>query len=151
MAPLRLLALFALALLAGCAAPITLSKEFVTLVDHRAAADFRAVTGDDARVWMRRFEDRNEGDLTFWAKSLEYDFVQQRGYDLVAQGESKDAAGRAGKWFQCTANVRGERIGYLVAVWVDGVEITVVEFAARADVFEARVEEIKKALHTVHS
>lgn len=151
MSPLRQIAWLAVALAAACASPVTLSKDFVVLAGHRDPWDYRAVTGDDARLWLRRFADPNDGDLAFWARSLEYDFVQQRGYDLVAQGETKDADGAVGRWFQCNTNVRGERVGYLVAVWVDGAAITVVEFAARADVFEARVEAIKQALHTVNA
>ncbi|MFO1077056.1 MAG: hypothetical protein U1E73_04940 [Planctomycetota bacterium] len=149
MRSLRCFLFAACALLAGCATPITLSKEFVTLAGHDTAADFRAVTGDDARVWLRRFEDPNAADLAFWAKSIEYDFVQQRGYDLVAQGDATDADGNKGRWFQCTANVSGDRIGYLIAVWAAGRDVTVVEFAARAEAFEARVEQVKRALHTV--
>lgn len=138
-----------LLLASACAGPIALSKDFVVLAEHRGERDYRAVTGDDARVWLRQFEDRNRGDLAFWRKALEYDFVEQRGYDLVAQGEAVDASGQRGHWFQCHANVRGERIGYLVAVWVRGRQITVVEFTARAAVFEARLGEVKQALRTV--
>ena len=39
------------------------------------------MTGDDARVWVRRFQDPNGADLAFWAEALEHDFVDQRGYD----------------------------------------------------------------------
>ncbi|MCA8975003.1 MAG: hypothetical protein KDC98_09790 [Planctomycetes bacterium] len=136
-------------LAAGCAAPIEMGKDFVTLVGHEEAADYRAVTGDDARLWMRRFEDPNVADLEFWTQALEYDFVQQRGYDLVAKGDVKNAADELGSWFQCAANVGGDRTGYLVAVWVRGREITVVEFAARAEVFAARLDDVRRSLWTV--
>ena len=133
---------------AACATPIQLPKDYLEL---RGRDGFQAVTGDDARVWIREFETRERAPLTFWATALEHDFVEQRGYDLVERGEVKNRNGRAGNWFECTANVRGERIGYLVAVWVDGDDVQVVEFAAKADVFAARVETMKAALRTVRS
>ena len=135
-------------LLAACAVPMQLPKDFLRLQD---SADFRAVTGDDARVWFRRFEDANAATLEFWAEAVEHDFTQQRGYELVGKGDVKDRDGELGRWFECAANVRGERICYLVAIWVDGTEITVVEFAARADVFKARVDSVRAALRTVSS
>jgi len=130
----------------ACATPIQLPKDFLE-IDGRG--EFQAVTGDDARVWIREFETPERAPLSFWATAVEHDFVQQRGYDVVARGEVKNKHGRTGSWFECTANVRGERIGYLVAVWADGDEVQVVEFAARADVFAARVESMKAALRTV--
>lgn len=150
MSPLRTVALLLSALvMVGCAAPITLSRDFLTLAGHDGDADYRAVTGDDARVWVRRFRDPNAADLAFWAKALEHDFVQQRGYDLVDKGDVKNGDGEPGRWFECAANVRGNRVGYLIAVWVDGDEVLVVEFAAQSDVFAARVESVRKALRTV--
>lgn len=139
--------LLATAVLGGaCATPIQLPKDFLRLEDR---GDFQAVTGDDARVWVREFEDPNEASLTFWAAAVEHDFTQQRGYDLVSKGTVKNKKGREGAWFECAANVRGERIGYLVAIWVRGNDVHVVEFAARAEVFAARVESVRAALETV--
>jgi len=142
----RSLLLLACAVLGACAVPMDLPKEFLRLQD---SADFRAVTGDDARVWLRRFDDANAATLEFWTQALEHDFRLQRGYELVGKGEVKNRDGQGGRWFECSANVRGERVGYLVAIWVDGTEITVVEFAARAEVFKARVEAVRTALGTV--
>ena len=141
--------LFLLAAIAGgCAAPIRLPKDFLVL---DAKSGYQAVTGDDARVWIREFDDPNEASLSFWAKAVEHEFTQQRGYDLVAKGTVKNRRGHEGAWFECAANVRGERIGYLVAIWVDGDEVQVVEFAARADVFAERVEAVRAALPTVRA
>lgn len=145
--PLRL-GVLAFALMAACAAPIRLPGEFLVLGD---SDEFRAVTGDDARVWIREFEDPNAAALSFWTTALEHDFVQQRGYDLVGKGDVKNRSGETGAWFECGANVGGERIGYLVAIWVRGRVVQVVEFAARADVFAARVESVRAALTTVRS
>jgi hypothetical protein len=133
-------------LFAGCATQIDLPKDFLQLSD---SVQFQAVTGDDARVWIRDFEDPDAASREFWAQAVEYDFVQQRGYELIAKGEVKNRSGTAGDWFECAANVGGERVGYLVAVWVSGTKIKVAEFAARNEVFKARVESVRAALRTV--
>lgn len=144
---LRGFALVVLASLASaCSVSMQLPKDFLELED---GDELKAVTGDDARVWARVFEDDHEASLAFWAAAVEHDLVQQRGYDLVAKGELEGKRSAAGTWFECAANVRGERIGYLLALWVAGDEVRVVEFTARAEVFAARVEAVKKALPTV--
>ncbi|MBL8750898.1 MAG: hypothetical protein JNK78_17185 [Planctomycetes bacterium] len=130
----------------ACATPIRLPKDFLEL--HSSGA-FRAVTGDDARVWVREFEDPNSASLAFWATALEHEFTQQRGYDIVGKGAVKNRDGDEGAWFECAANVAGRRVGYLCALWVDGRDVQVVEFAADAEVFAARVEGVRAALKTV--
>ena len=150
MSTARTVLLLALAFTAAaCATPIELSRDFVALAGHDSGSDFRAVTGDDARVWLRRFDDPNEADLAFWAQALEHDFERQRGYDIVGKGDVMDADKNRGRWFECTANVDGERIGYLIAVWAGDGEVLVVEFAARGDVFAERVNSVRRALRTV--
>src|SRR5688572_10291686 len=110
-------AMLLLVALAGCAtARMDLPKDFLELEDSKN--DFQAITADDARVWIRRFSDKNAAPLSFWVGVLEHEFTKQRGYELVKQGEVNAQLG-TGKWFECAANVRGDRIGYLVAVWAN--------------------------------
>ncbi len=145
---LRGAALAALALFAGaCSISMRLPKDFLRLESR--GHDLQAVTGDDARIWAREFRDANEAPLSFWAAAIEHDLVQQRGYELVAKGEVEGKRGAGGVWLECAANVRGERIGYLIGLWVHGREVRVLEFTARAEVFAARIDEVKKALPTV--
>lgn len=142
------------AMLGACTAPMRLPDEFLPLAHAQHAGDFRATTGKGGDVWMRQFVERNEGNLEFWAQALEYDF-EQRGYQRVASGECADASGAAGRWLEYTTGLRGERVGYLVALWVEdrgwrpGCEITTVEFVARADEFAARRDAVFAALATV--
>jgi len=139
-------AAFLLVATGACHLPVQLPPDFVQLDDYD---DFTAVTGDDARFCIREFEDPHEAPLAFWAQAVEFDFTQQRGYELVGKGQVNNRSGRGGVWIECAANVAGERIGYLVAVWVDGTDVQVAEFAARAEVFKARVEGVRAALTTV--
>lgn len=133
-------------LLAGCAAPLELPPGFLVL--HDKSGDHRAVTGDDARVWYRRFEGNRDAGREFWRTAVEFEFLQQRGYELVGQGVVRDRNGNEGDWLECLANVGGERVAYLVAFWVDGEVVHVVEYGARAAVYAVHVEQVRAALTT---
>lgn len=151
----RSLAAAVLLVLAGCATPLDLPTGFVKV----AGPDFRAVTADDARLWVRELHDGTAADLDFWAQSLHGDFTERRGYELVAQGDVEDVSGTAGRWFECAANVGGERIAYLVALWAEpppgiwfwrsGTDLFVVEFAARQEIYAKHVDAVREALSSV--
>jgi hypothetical protein len=138
---------------AACAAPMQPPPDFVVLKDP--GEGFRAVTADDARLRVRDLAEPTAGGIAFWSEALRADLLQ-RGYELVASGAAKAAGGRVGQWHEFAANVQGERVGYLVAVWVvepswlfRGGALRVVEFAAKHDVFKARVDAVRAALGTV--
>lgn len=140
---------------AACAVPMTVPNGFSQL---RERGPFQATTPDDAVLCVRDVVDPTVGaDAKFWIDALRADFVGQRGYLEVGGGEIQDQAGVGGRWLECTANVRGEKVGYLVAVWMrrgglfDSGDpyLQVVEFAAREPVYTARIEAVKKALATV--
>lgn len=148
------LVLLSLVLATACAAPMKLPKEFVELRD--AGEGWRAVTSDDARLRVRDLAEPTAGGVEFWAETLRMDLVQQRGYEQVDAGEVKNQDGATGRWYQFAANVAGERVGYFVAVWVvdpswplSAPFLRVVEFAARDEVFRARLEAVRAALATV--
>ena len=115
MRALRSLPLVALLLAAACAAPMRPPADFVVLQD--AGEGFRAITSDDARLRVRDLAEPTKGGLDFWTDTLAQDLVA-RGYERKDQGEVKNAAGRTGRWLAFAANVQGEKVGYLVAVWV---------------------------------
>lgn len=146
--------LFAVAAFAAaCAAPMRPPADFVVLKD--AGEGFRAITSDDARLRVRDLAEPTPGAATFWIATLKADLLA-RGYELKDEGEAKNADGDAGRWLSFAANVQGEKVGYLVAVWV--IEPTlpwrasflrVAEFAAADAVFQARVAAVKESLATV--
>jgi hypothetical protein len=132
--------------LGACQTPVQLPPDFVQLEGYD---EFLAVTGDDARFCIRELEAGQAAPLDFWAQAVEFDFTQQRGYQLVGKGALTNRDGRGGHWIECLANVSGERVGYLIAVWVSGATVHVAEFAAREDVFKVRVDAVRAALTTV--
>jgi hypothetical protein len=153
MRPLHGLLFAVAAFAAACAAPMRPPADFVVLKDP--GEGFRAITSDDARLRVRDLADPTVGTLAFWIDTLKQDLVA-RGYELKDEGEAKNADGGAGRWLSFAANVQGEKVGYLVAVWqVDASlpwrkpALRVAEFAAAYAVFEARLPAVKEALATV--
>src|SRR5262249_28986289 len=139
---------------ASCRSSMTLPKDFLQLQD---ASDYQALTVDEARVWVRTFRDPDEGELEFWAKTLQHDLVEQRGYEPTGSGDAKDASGRAGRWFEFRTHVDGERVGYLIAVFVlpkkvplfSSQHVCTVEYTAREAVFVTRLDAVRAALATL--
>ena len=110
----------------------------------------RGVTADDARLRVRNLDDSAEGPVEFWADTLCNDCLQ-RGYELIERGALVDADGESGRWLRFHANVSGEKVGLLVAVWVrprllGKPYLQVAEFAARDLVFTARLPAVQAAL-----
>ncbi len=134
---------------------MTLPPEFLR-VDRDVDAQIKAVTADDARLWVREFADDDLGDVEFWAATLRADCTERRGYRFVADGTATDGAGRAGRWLEFRHVHEGEPYGYLVAMFVrpGGVfagsqTVRTVEFAAREAAFVARRLAVVDALATL--
>lgn len=150
--PLPASLLLAAFVLPACATPMKTPPDFLYL---KSAPDYRAVTADDARLWLRTFDDPDAGDLAFWAKTLRADFEERRGYRFVGEGDVTGASGDQGKWMEFATHAGGEDVGYLVAVFVlpgwlvFGQDLCVVEFCAPEPVFRARVDAVRDALATV--
>ena len=147
---MRALAWCTLALVATAAACSSwpLPQDFVAL--DSGGGDIRGVTADDARLRVRNLDDSAEGPVEFWADTLCNDCLQ-RGYELIERGALVDADGESGRWLRFHANVSGEKVGLLVAVWVrprllGKPYLQVAEFAARDLVFTARLPAVQAAL-----
>ncbi|MFO1031262.1 MAG: hypothetical protein U1F60_09295 [Planctomycetota bacterium] len=128
--------------------PIDLPPGFVHLED--GGSGFRAMTSDDARLWIRRWSESTEATATFWADVLQQELVQ-RGYERKAGGEIADRAGRSGRWGEFDANLGGERMRYLIAVWAEGCMVQVVEFGAVAAVYDKHASAVRTALATLRN
>lgn len=144
-----------LVLLAGCATTMELPSDFSQL---RHSANFRATTSDDAVLQVQEVLDPTmKSEPKFWIDALRSDFVGQRGYVETGAGEVTDGEGAVGQWVEFSGGLRGEKVGYLVAVWVrrgglfglGKARLRVVEFGGREAVYGVRVEAVKKALATV--
>jgi hypothetical protein len=147
---MRALARCTLALVATAAACSSwpLPQDFAEVQD--GGEGMRAVTPDDARLRVRDLHVTTEASVEFWAETLCNDCLQ-RGYELIERGALVDGDGESGRWLRFSANVRGEKVGLLVAVWLRPrllrkPYLQVAEFAARDPVFAARLPAVQTAL-----
>lgn len=151
---MRALSLMLLVLLplGACSLSMQLPATFLVL---EGDGGYRAMTGDDGRVWVREFDDPDDGNLSFWTEALRDDLLRNRGYQLTREGPVRDGAGRAGHLLECTATLEGERHGYLVAVfalpggWFTGSAVRVCEFTAREEVYARHVDAVRLAIPTL--
>lgn len=128
------------------APPIDLPPGFVHLKSR--GEGFRALTSDDARLWVRTLTDPSAAPIEFWAEVLEKDLLQ-RGYERRGSGEARDRAGTVGRWLEFDANVNGERMHYRIAVWVEGTAVQVVEYGAVGEAYAKHLPAVEKALTTL--
>lgn len=147
-ASLAALALFPL--LAGCM-HMQVPKDF--LVIEEGSSEIKAVSPDDAKIWVHEFSDPDEGDLAFWSSVLKTDFVENRGYTLLEERAVKIAAGREGMEYRFEVTTQGTAQGYLVQVsvlegWLSNT-IVAVEFVAPKQVFAKHLDEVRKAIATL--
>lgn len=136
----------------GCSSiEMELPPDFLQL--QTARRELKAITPDDARIWVREFEDPDQGDLQFWASTLKLDLEENRGYAPVEESAFRDDMGRDGIRMQFALTTEGEPHGYLVAIFVfEGSRtntIRVAEFVGPEPVFERHLEGVKTALATI--
>jgi hypothetical protein len=139
-----------LALGAGCVS-MELPEPFVVL--EKGTSELKAVTPDDARVWVRERSVSENAKLAFWAEVLRNEFVTNRGYTLVEERAAKDGSGVEGKEFVFEATIEGTAQRYLVAVfvhegWLSNTVCTV-ELVAPKEVFAKLVDGVRKGIETL--
>jgi hypothetical protein len=119
----------------------------------RGTSDFRAVSTDDALIWVREFDEPHPAGLAFWAETVRNDFVENRGYTPIGEEPIVDGEGREGRLSVFETTVAGRPHRYLFALFLldswPSDTIVSVEFAAPKPVFEKHVEGVKKAIATL--
>ena len=130
---------------------IELPPEFLQLETGRG--EVKATTPDDGLLWLRQFDDRDQGDLEFWAESMKLDLVDNRGYVQVGDEQLLDALGQEVMQMQFRLTTAGEPHGYLVCLFVfEGYwsnTILVAEFVAPERVFQGHLDAVKAAMLTI--
>jgi hypothetical protein len=147
---MRKLAMLAVALLsAACAMQMDVPEGFLRL-KAREVGDVRAVTADDARIWVREFNVDQGASLEFWLQALRSDLEQSRGYRLEPKDqEVVDTEGHKGRRIEGSIAVGGEVRGYMIAVFsLSETKLRVAEFSARQELFAKHIDAVRKAVLT---
>lgn len=134
---------------AACAMHMDVPEGFLRL-KGREIGDVKAVTADDARIWVREFDVDQGASLEFWMRALRTELEQARGYRLEPnEQEMVDAEGHKGRTLEGTIAMGGEVRGYLIAVFPLGEsKLRVAEFSARQDLFAKHIDAVRKAVTT---
>ena len=123
------------------------------LVTDRSGDQLKAITPEESKLWVRRFDDEDKGGLEFWRDALKGDLKDNRGYLLLGEAPATDGTGAAGHSMMLETMVNGRPVRELIAVFVRpgllGDSIWVVEYVAPKDVFDNEVEGVRASLSTL--
>lgn len=123
------------------------------LVTDRSGDQLKAITPEESKLWVRRFDDEDKGGLEFWRDALKGDLKDNRGYLLLGEAPATDGTGAAGHSMTLETMVNGRPVRELIAVFVRpglmGDSIWVVEYVAPKDVFDNEVEGVRASLSTL--
>lgn len=122
------------------------------ITEGSSRADVRALAADRSAFRARTFETAPDGDAAFWLSTFQNDFVERRGYVVLAK-RPVEVARHDGVEFTIERTVRGRVLRYLVAIAVDegrhSDEIQVVEYLAEVAAFEPHLEAVRRSAKIV--
>src|SRR5262245_34231682 len=84
---ISLVGLLFLFVLSGCRLSVQ-TESFLTL--ERRRHDFKAISQDQGRIWVREFSCPKGADLAFWSEVLKEELKNTPGYSLVGERPVKD-------------------------------------------------------------
>lgn len=142
--------ILATSLLSGC---LTMEIPARFLSDEDSAEGLKAVSPDEAKLWVREFNDPDQGGLDFWAEALKNDLVGHRGYTLIEENDVTDREGRKGVEFVFEMSIQGIPHRYAVTLFVlEGWwwnTIRVSEFAAEKKIFDGYLAGVRESNRTI--
>ncbi|MEL6761667.1 MAG: hypothetical protein AAFP04_14865 [Myxococcota bacterium] len=106
--------------------------------------EFRAVSPEGITFRVRAEDNEPPADLEFWSEALK-NRMSDAGYVVVSDG-SVDAKNGSGYRLELAAPIGELDYSYLVAIFVHGDDIVVVESAGEVGQFAARRDAIESAL-----
>jgi hypothetical protein len=152
-AAVALLSTMSLALLSGCLSMQTPEKFLMVVKGGLFADEIKAISPDEAKLWVREFSDMDQGDFEFWADALKNDFVENRGYTPLGENEVQDDADREGAELLFETTVQGVPHRYSITLFVlEGWlwnTIRVAEYAAPKEIFDKYLETVRESVRTV--
>ena len=139
-----------LAVAVGCVpSGLTTPADYVRLSSPPHPYCYKAVSAEGVSLAMRQEDNPEGGTAEFWAAAVKNQLAGARGYTPAGESAVTSADGAAGKRLDFTVNLEGRDMAYLVAVWVEGKQIVIVEAGGPKEKFEADRGKIEAALKTV--
>lgn len=111
----------------------------------RRPGRFQAVSPDDVAFRVRSARNKPAAELDFWTEALENRMVAA-GYRVRESGSVTAASGETGTLLELGAANGEQDQTYLVAVFVDGRHLIIVEATGEADRFRARRDAVVQAV-----
>ena len=134
---------------AGCELQMTTPDGYVRLQNPAWVYGRKFVSAHGVYVAVRNPLPAEGGSLDFWATAVRNELIRSKGYTLAKTAEITNADGTAGRCMDFTANIEGRRLGYAVALWVDGDKVIVAEAGGPKQEFDADRGAINAALGSV--
>jgi hypothetical protein len=142
--------LASLPFLAGCMS-MEVPQEF--LVIESGSSELKALSADDAKIWVKQFSDSHQGDLSFWSDALKNDLVDNRGYTLLEEGTATDGTGTEGVEYLFEATLSGRAQRYLLFLFVHpgwmSNTICTVEYVASKEIFDEHLAKVRESVKTL--
>jgi hypothetical protein len=147
---MKALLLVAAALFTSC---VTYTPPERFMKTAESGSQLKAVTPEESKLWIRDFDDDDQGGLAFWHDALVKDLKDNRGYVVIADVDTKDGSGNAGKELVLESTVNGRPVRELLALFVYGGwlsdRIRVVEYVAEKPQFDKEVDGVRKSFATL--
>ncbi len=151
MSQMKTLALLAMAAaLSGClgGTAMEVPGDFVP-VERCAPYNIKAVSADGVVLAQRTEDNPKNGTLEFWAAAIGNQLSAREGYKLASNVAATSESGVPGRLMTYDALRSGAPFKYLLAVFVKGDKVIVVEAGGRADSVNKLLPQIRTAMMTV--
>ncbi|MCE5326169.1 MAG: hypothetical protein LLG01_07105 [Planctomycetaceae bacterium] len=138
------------AIISGCLGGTTMEVpgEFVP-VERTEPYDLKTVSADGVVLARRTQENPKNGTLEFWAQAIGNQLSAREGYKLADNVAVTSESGVTGRLMTFDALRSGAAFKYLVAVFVKGDKVIVVEAGGRAESVTKLLPQIRTAMMTV--
>jgi hypothetical protein len=113
----------------GCASFDVLTPNGFVKLDKQTVP-YKAVSADGAVLMVRKWDNKPPATLAFWQEVVTRELLKQRGYKLTKPQSIRSKGGIEGQLYSGTAEYRGQRHSYRLALYVTEKTIYALEAAA---------------------
>ncbi len=145
--------LASVSVLAGCdpqPGKLEIPDSFVALSASQSwPYETRAVSADGVVVALRQEANPKSGTLAFWTQAITDKMTRDKGYTLAGSEAFTSRTGRTGRKLHLTRTIRGMEFIYLMAIYVEGQTVRIVEAGGRAEHVQPQMQELEETLRSL--